>query len=142
MPQKTQEKKAESGNKSSPPGPLKVDGSPDLRYKENERPGMAIYDSRHRRGEVPKHRTDRPMGEEGDLVNADGTLDMRFLENRIKAGLVADASAERAQAAIDEPDVEPHRRLGKVGHTHRAKTARAKTGDVNEGDDGEDEGTE
>ena len=46
-------------------GPRKVDGSPDLRYKANERPGTAVYDSRHRNphagGPPPQRRRhDRP----------------------------------------------------------------------------------
>ena len=60
------------------------------------------------------------MGEEGDAVNADGTLDMRFLENRIKAGIVADPDLERRPAAEDEPDTPAHKRVGrsKSGKSH------------------------
>ena len=99
-------------------GPRKVNGEPDMRYKANETPGTAVYDSRHRNphagGPPPQRRRhDRPMGEEGDAVNADGTLDMRFLENRIKAGIVEDPELERRQAAEDEPHVHPSRRTGR-----------------------------
>lgn len=102
-------------------GPVKVDGSPDLRYKANERKGTAAYDSRHRNphagGPPPQRRRhDRPMGEEGDAVNADGTLDMRFLENRIKAGIVTDPELERKHAAEDEPHVAANRRKGRTKH--------------------------
>ncbi len=54
------------------------------------------------------------MGDEGDAVNADGTLDMRFLENRIKAGIVEDPSLERQHAEEDEPDTHPKRRVGRA----------------------------
>lgn len=102
-----------------PTGPTKVDGSPDQRYKENEKEGTPAYDSRHRNphagGPPPQRmRHDRPMGDEGDAVNADGTLDMRFLENRIKAGIVEDPDAERRFAAEQEPAVHPSKRKGKA----------------------------
>lgn len=103
-------------------GPTKVDGSPDQRYKDNEQPGTPAYDARHRNphegGPPPQRmRHDRPMAEEGDPANADGTLDMRFLESRIKAGLVDDPLAERAAAEKDEPHVPAHQRKGKrKGH--------------------------
>lgn len=58
------------------------------------------------------------MGEEGDAVNADGTLDMRFLENRIKAGIVSDPDLKRRQAAEDEPDIHPNKHLGRKSKSH------------------------
>jgi hypothetical protein len=114
-----------TGRKSSPPaaqtnGPTKLDGSPDLRFRGNDVPGTAAYDSRHRnphQGQPSplRQRNDRPVGQEGDITNADGTLDMRFLENRIKAGLVKneDIDNERAYAAENEPNEQPHRRQGR-----------------------------
>lgn len=99
-------------------GPKKVDGTPDQRYVNNAPPGSPAYDSRHRNphaGQPPpeRQRHDRPVAKEGEIANDDGTLDMRFLENRIKAGLVTDPSLERKQAEIDEPDIQPHKRVGK-----------------------------
>ena len=101
-------------------GPKKLDGSPDLRFRDNDTPGTAAYDSRHRnphQGQPSplRQRNDRPVGDEGDITNADGTLDMRFLENRIKAGLVkeGDIETERAHAAKHEPNEQPHRRQGR-----------------------------
>lgn len=101
-----------------PDGPRNLDGSPDHRFKSNEEPGTPAYDSRHRnphQGQPSplRQRSDRPVGDKDDIVNADGTLDMRFLENRIKAGLVKDIEGERRQAAIDEPDIAAHRRKGR-----------------------------
>ena len=101
-----------------PQGPKKVSGAPDLRYKANETPGTPAYDSRHRNphagGPPPQRmRHDRPVGEEGDAVNADGTLDMRFLENRIKAGLVEDPDLERREAEAAEPHLPAHKRVGR-----------------------------
>lgn len=109
------------GHAHEPSGPQKVGGGPDLRYKANETPGTPAYDSRHRNphagGPPPQRaRHDRPMGEEGDAVNADGTLDMRFLENRIKAGLVENPELERQEAEKEEPHVHPKRRVGKAKH--------------------------
>jgi hypothetical protein len=78
-------------------GPRKMNGEPDLRFKENEVEGTPAYDARHRNphyGAPPPERVrrNRPMGDpdKGDIVNADGTLDMRFLQNKIKMGLVPD----------------------------------------------------
>lgn len=100
-------------------GPKKLDGSPDQRFKGNEQEGTAAYDSRHRnphQGQPPpeRQRQDRPVGGEGDITNADGTLDMRFLENRIKAGLVSDPSQERKWAEEDEPNVHANQRKGRA----------------------------
>lgn len=88
-------------------GPRKLNGEPDMRFKGNETPGTPVYDSRHRnphqgRPSPLRARSDRPVGEEGDITNADGTLDMRFLENRIKAGLVDDPELDRRLAEEDE----------------------------------------
>jgi hypothetical protein len=99
-------------------GPKKLDGSPDMRFKGNETPGTPVYDSRHRnphQGQPPpeRQRHDRPVGGEGDITNNDGTLDMRFLENRIKAGLVADPDQERRWAEEDEPNVHANQRKGR-----------------------------
>jgi hypothetical protein len=99
-------------------GPTKLDGTPDQRFKGNEQEGTPAYDSRHRnphQGQPPpeRQRSDRPVGGEGDITNADGTLDMRFLENRIKAGLVADPTQERKWAEEDEPNVAVHQRKGR-----------------------------
>jgi hypothetical protein len=94
--------------------PTKLDGSPDLRFKENATPGTASYDRIHRgEGSGGDVRQNRPMGNEGDITNQDGTLDMRFLENRIKAGLVPDVVTARYHAELAEPHVRPHLRLGK-----------------------------
>lgn len=86
-----------AGNQQQATGPRKVDGSPDMRYKGNEVEGTPAYDARHRNphfGHPPPERVrrNRPLGDAkaGDIVNADGTLDMRFLQNKIKMGLVPD----------------------------------------------------
>lgn len=99
-------------------GPKKLDGSPDQRFKENEQEGTPAYDSRHRnphQGEPPpeRQRNDRPVGGDGDITNNDGTLDMRFLENRIKAGLVDDPAGERAHAEENERGTPTHQRKGR-----------------------------
>jgi hypothetical protein len=109
------------GTQATVHGPVKLTGEPDLRYKTNEQEGTAAYDSRHRnphQGQPPpqRQRHDRPMGDGDDIVNADGTLDMRFLENRIKAGLVEDPEGERAAARTAEPDLPAKQRKGHRRH--------------------------
>ncbi len=107
------------GKQQNHEGPVKLDGTPDQRFKENEEKGTPAFDSRHRNphpGQPSplRARSDRPVGDEGDVVNADGTLDMRFLENRIKAGLVENPEEARATAAEFEPNVHPKKRLGRA----------------------------